>query len=204
MDGMGMDGVDMNETRPARAVVLVALCAAALSWLPPVFAAGDVAPAPDAGGTASGTEGADAAPPGAEGAPAGTLEELLTGPNAEPLEAERCIRSSAINTTDVLNSQLVVFKVGRRDIYINQLPANCPGLRPKAKIALTSRDDRLCQLDSIRVLYPAGMGANGGDNILPGPSCMLGKFERITPEQLQVLEERFTPRGSNPLESLFD
>jgi hypothetical protein len=192
----------MNETRPARGVLLAALCAAVMAWLPPAFA--DEGEAGQAPAPAAGAAGADAAPAGTEGAPAGTLEELLAGPDSEPLEAERCIRSSAIDTTDVLNNKLVVFKVGRRDIYINQLPASCPGLKPKAKIALTSRDDRLCQLDSIRVLYPTGMGANGGDNIMPGPSCMLGKFERITPEQLQVLEERFTPRGRNPLESLFD
>lgn len=196
----------MNETRPVRGGVLAALCAIVMSWLPPAFAEGEAAEAPAAGaaGADAAPAGADADPAGADGAQAGTLEELLAGPNAEPLEAERCIRSSAIDTTEVLNNKLVVFKVGRRDIYINQLPVNCPGLKPKAKIALTSRDDRLCQLDSIRVLYPAGMAANGGDNIMPGPSCMLGKFERITPEQLQVLEERFTPRGRNLLETLFD
>jgi hypothetical protein len=195
------DGGDMNESSRVRGVVRLAVCAAALWWLPPALAAGDAeqAPAPAPEAATAGAEGAGTAP-----APAATLEELLAGPNSEPLEAERCIRSSSIDSTDVLHSQLVVFKVGRRDIYINQLPGNCPGLRPKAKIALTSRDDRLCQLDSIRVLYPAGMGASGGENIIPGPSCMLGKFERITPEQLQVLQERFTPRGSNPLDALFD
>ncbi len=203
----------MIDRRPARDLARGLVCALLLIAFP---AAAQVAPAaPEPAADAQAAPAATAAPADGDAASSAgnvagnaaegtTLEELLASVNGEPLVAERCIRSSAIDTTEVLNPRLVVFKVGRRTIYINQMPVDCPGLKPKAKIALTARDDRLCQLDSIRVLHPSGMASDGSDNIMFGPNCMLGKFERITEEQLGVLEERFTPRGRNLLDVLFE
>lgn len=169
----------------------------------PAPAAGTAATADGAAPCPAATQEPTAATP-ARGEDADTLAQLLATENGEPLVSERCVRSSAIHTTDVLNPHLVVFKLGRRDIYINQLPVNCPGLKPNALIAFESREDRLCQLDSIRVMYPAGMGVDGSDNLMPGAACMLGKFERITKEQLQVLEERYTPKRGNIFDTLFN
>ena len=127
------------------------------------------------------------------------LDALLNRTSEDTPDAKRCIRQASIDKTDVLNSNIIVFKDERKRIFINQMPVKCPDLRPGAKVVYTSRGDgQLCQLDSINVLHP---GAGG---LTTGPSCMLGKFEPISQDQLDVLKERYTPDGKDLIEAIFE
>ncbi len=147
--------------------------------------------------TARADGGVQAAHQDAPASPA--LDALLNSTSEDTPDAKRCIRQASIDKTDVLNSNIIVFKDERKRIFINQMPVKCLDLRPGAKVVYTSRGDgQLCQLDSINVLHP---GAGG---LTTGPSCMLGKFEPISQDQLDVLKERYTPDGKDVIEAIFE
>ena len=127
------------------------------------------------------------------------LDELLNRASEDAPDAKRCIRQASIEDADVLNGNIIVFTDDRKRIFINQMRVKCSDLRPGAKVVYTSRGDgQLCQLDSIAVLLPGPGGLN------TGPSCMLGRFEPITRDQLDVLRERYTPDGKDLIEAIFE
>lgn len=127
------------------------------------------------------------------------LDELLNRASEDAPDAKRCIRQASIEDADVLNGNIIVFTDDRKRIFINQMRVKCSDLRPGAKVVYTSRGDgQLCQLDSIAVLLPGPGGLN------TGPSCMLGRFEPITRDQLDVLKERYTPDGKDLIEAIFE
>ena len=87
-------------------------------------------------------------------------------------ESESCIFTPRISRTDVIDSQTILFHMGRRDVYMNRLPRHCPGLARERAFTYTIRGSQLCSLDIIRVLETPTMR-------MLGASCGLGKFERL-------------------------
>ncbi len=87
-------------------------------------------------------------------------------------ESESCIFTPRISRTDVIDGQTILFHMGRRDVYMNRLPRNCPGLARERAFTYTISGNQLCSLDIIRVLETPAMR-------MLGASCGLGKFERL-------------------------
>ena len=96
---------------------------------------------------------------------------------------ERCIDTRRISSTQIVDSQNILFHMRDRSIYHNELSRNCPGLRRGKIISYRTSMSRLCDLDFITILDNYGMGMSRG------PSCGLGKFRPITKEEAQALRD---------------
>jgi hypothetical protein len=107
-------------------------------------------------------------------------------PPAEYVKKEKCIISSRIKSTEVLNDRLVLFHLyDHRELWLARLPQRCTGLTPRSKLVMDKMNpDRVCQWDGIRTV-------DQEDTSMPnfGPRCTLPVFEAITPDQVEQLEK---------------
>lgn len=106
------------------------------------------------------------------------------------VETRRCIRSDGIDRIDVLSGSHIVFQTSRTERWLVQLSMRCPGLSPSSKIALEQNQFRLCEFDTVRVVYDNPIGG-----VDLGPRCQLGKFEAVSAEQVAALREELAARN---------
>lgn len=94
-----------------------------------------------------------------------------------------CITLRNVRRTEVIDDRNVLYHMRGRTIYHNILPRQCGGLAREKRFSYSTTMGRLCNLDSITVLYndPFGLGS--------GNSCQLGKFHKITREDAKALKE---------------
>ena len=123
---------------------------------------------------------------------------FLTAPvladETEEMDGERCITTSRIDKTHILDDQRILFYMRGKEVYLNQLPRKCPGLaRPGATFGYETRTSRLCNLDSITILDRAGSG------LMRGATCGLGTFVPIDEETADVMRnpELATPEAED-------
>lgn len=135
-----------------------------------------------------------------------TLIMLLGFASGGPLRAEeqdtagarRCVTTSQIRNTRVVDDLNILFYMSGRTIYQNILPRQCNGLARENRFSYRVTTGRLCSVDTIRVLY------NAGAELVPANSCRLGYFHEITEEDADFMidnpaEDR---RGTPPSEPL--
>ena len=84
-------------------------------------------------------------------------------------DVKNCITIRNIRSTDVIDDQHILFKAGSGKAYLNKLPSHCPRLGIEKRIAYRATIGKLCNVDTITVLYPLSISS--------GPRCGLGKFE---------------------------
>jgi hypothetical protein len=102
---------------------------------------------------------------------------------------ERCVTGSGANLS-VRDSRTLVYDQGDA-IWVNRLPAACPGLRRSSMLIIEPDDgSRYCRGDRFRAAEPTGGVA--------GPYCALGEF---TPYRRQAASTFRLP-PSTPLPSL--
>lgn len=89
-------------------------------------------------------------------------------------EPKTCINRSQIRSTNVINDQIIDFKMRNGDIYRNELPNRCGGLGFEEAFSYRTSTNRLCNVDIIRVLD------NTAGRIETRGACGLGKFQEIT------------------------
>ena len=107
--------------------------------------------------------------------------DIETLPESEYVDTQRCLNALAYQSVEVLDEQRLVFKGLRGKIWLNQLKGRCPGLRRRMALEFTGRENRICELDGVRGLDQV--------NLRPmSARCMLGAFELITEQQLELLE----------------
>lgn len=118
------------------------------------------------------------------------LEQLLADVADREDEGLRCISTSQIRHTDVVNNQAILFYMRHNKILINPLPFRCPGLRASDTFMYETRANKLCDLDSITVLD------NIGTAFLRGARCGLGRFYEISEDSVGLLtgKRRNVPR----------
>lgn len=92
------------------------------------------------------------------------------------MEAIHCVRVQSIADIDIVNSRTLIFRMRNGDVYRNDLPHRCPGLRRNDTLMYRTSVGQLCSVDIITVLRDWGFGFS------PGASCGLGMFEPITAE----------------------
>ena len=97
-------------------------------------------------------------------------------------KAQRCLDLSRIRDTEIIDGKRVLFKTVGKEMYLNELPRACPGLRPNEPYLVRTTIDRLCNLDTITILYHAGFG------FTPGASCGLGMFQPVTQAQVDMVK----------------
>lgn len=96
-------------------------------------------------------------------------------------DAEQCVRLAAIDRTQVVDDRNILFYMKGGEIYRNELPYRCQGLREESAFMYRTSLNQLCNVDIITVLNNIGFGFS------PGASCGLGMFhpvEPLTAEQL--------------------
>lgn len=99
------------------------------------------------------------------------------------MSAVQCVRVVDIDGIDIVSNQTLVFRMRGGDVYRNDLPHSCPGLRSNDTLMYRTSVGRLCNVDVITVLEDWGFGFS------PGASCGLGMFHPITEEIADELKD---------------
>lgn len=92
------------------------------------------------------------------------------------MSAVQCLRVVDIDGIDIVDQDTLVFRMRGGDVYQNDLPHRCPGLRRNDTLMYRTSVGRLCNVDVVTVLEDWGFGFS------PGASCGLGMFHPITAE----------------------
>jgi hypothetical protein len=105
-------------------------------------------------------------------------EEISESPAAERWAPQRCIRTTQIKDTEVLNNRMILFYLYGGKIYLNRLPGRCPGLTNSSGFSYSPiTAQRLCNVDFI------GIRRFGGDITHTSTTgCGLGLFRPIREE----------------------
>ncbi len=96
---------------------------------------------------------------------------------------ERCVNMRTVSNTEVIDDQTILFHMRNGVIYRNYLPRRCSGLAREQRFSYSTTISRLCDIDTITVLY------NQGGGLSSGASCGLGKFYPISKDEAQALKE---------------
>lgn len=110
----------------------------------------------------------------ATGASLAQDEENETESRERDMEAMHCIRIQGIDDIDIVDSDTMVFRMRGGEVYRNELPRECPGLRQDDTLMYRSSVGQLCSVDIVTVLEDWGFGFS------PGASCGLGMFHPIS------------------------
>lgn len=101
-------------------------------------------------------------------------EEDQTEADERDMEATQCVHINRIDAIDIVDSRTLVFRMLGDEVYRNDLPYKCVGLKPGDTLMYRSSLGQLCNVDIITVLQDWGFG------FAPGASCGLGMFHPIT------------------------
>jgi hypothetical protein len=108
--------------------------------------------------------------------------EPTTPATASPTaKAEHCLPLKSIRNTRIVDDSNVLFYTNGSNVYKNQLPHRCSGLRSADTFLYRTSQSELCNLDIITVLNRIG------SDFTPGPSCGLGLFEPIDKAAAEAL-----------------
>ena len=105
-----------------------------------------------------------------------------------------CVSLARIDRTRVVNDNTILFYMLGPDVYVNNLPRRCNGLKRADALSYETSLAQLCSLDIIRGLR------NIGGQFTPSAACGLGKFVPITQEQIELLlaEPELEPEAVEP------
>ncbi|HEX7035450.1 MAG TPA: DUF6491 family protein [Pseudomonadales bacterium] len=126
-----------------------------------------------------------------------TLEQILS----EPLDADeygtarRCISSIAYQDFEALGDRHVLFKGPGGKLWLNELRGQCPGLRHAQALAFESDSHQLCDLDRFVItdLFHWPRYRRWPWRWMDGIPCTLGRFQPVSPGQVQALREALKP-----------
>ena len=96
--------------------------------------------------------------------------------------SQRCVNMARIRNVDIIDRQTLLFEMSGDKVYLNQLPNPCPGLNRDSVLLYRMQMNRLCRLDLITVLESFGRG------FMPGATCGLGNFSRLSEQQVEALK----------------
>lgn len=102
------------------------------------------------------------------------------GRDERDMDAKQCVRISSVEEIEIVDAQTLIFHMRGDEVYRNDLPHKCPGLKYDDTLMYRSSVGQLCNVDIITVLDDWGFGFS------PGVSCGLGMFHPITE---QIAEE---------------
>jgi hypothetical protein len=100
-------------------------------------------------------------------------------------EPKDCVSLTNLDRTDIIDDRNILFYMRGTEIYLNQLPHRCSGLRMADGFSYRRTINRLCHVDLIRPIPLGGMRG--------GISCGLGTFRLITEDEILVLKEKKPP-----------
>jgi len=106
------------------------------------------------------------------------------GDSGEYFQLEKCVRTSQIRHTYIIDDRTIIFYMSHQKIFVNQLPYRCSGLRMAGTFSYRPIGSQLCKVDTIKVVRSFG----GRPDI--GPSCGLGMFRPVTEEEVAMLKNK--------------
>lgn len=113
------------------------------------------------------------------------LGELLAPlPDDEYTEQRYCLPGLGNVNAYALDSGRVVFVDRKGDIWLNQLTRSCAGLAFREPLLVQRSRTRVCRSDRFS---PMRFGSTGLSLKNTSAACTLGRFEKISPEQLNLL-----------------
>jgi hypothetical protein len=104
-----------------------------------------------------------------------------------PSVAQACLNNAEIRRTRILGDRNIVFVTRSNAIYNNQLPRQCPNLRPRSLINYPVANARICAGYRFAVLFERGPG-----DFVPTSMCELGSFVPITEAEVEDLATLLT------------
>jgi hypothetical protein len=93
-----------------------------------------------------------------------------------------CLPHPTIDRTKILNDRNIVFVTQDDTIYNNELPKQCPSLKPNSLVNYSIANGRLCAGDRFQLLWESSPR-----NYVPAFVCQLGTFVPISADELQDL-----------------
>jgi hypothetical protein len=99
-----------------------------------------------------------------------------------PSVAQVCLNNAEIRRTRILGDRNIVFVTRSDEIYNNQLPRQCPNLRPRSLVNYPVQNARLCAGYRFTVLLERSPG-----DFIPMAMCELGSFVPITEAEVEDL-----------------
>lgn len=120
-----------------------------------------------------------------------SLEQLLSDPegSAPDRNETRCVNRRIAVQTEILDAEHLVFRGRGNKAWLNRLTPGCVGLRPDMILVMGGQGGNLCEFDRVHGLTRVGAGG------IPTGTCLLGKFEPITPQHADSLKDSFQRRG---------
>jgi hypothetical protein len=106
-----------------------------------------------------------------------------------------CVQVTAIDQTDVLDDQTILFYMRGSAVYRNTLPQKCPRLADEERFGYKITVGRLCNNDVVTVLEQTAFGLQSGF------TCRLGDFVPMSPEEIEALERGDDVRGEAQVEA---
>ena len=86
---------------------------------------------------------------------------------------KNCVSIRQIQSTNVVDSSTIDFKMAGGKTYRNSLPQSCLGLGFNEAFSYKTSTSQLCSVDIIRVVE------NYGGRLNEGAGCGLGKFQQV-------------------------
>jgi hypothetical protein len=122
-----------------------------------------------------------------------SAEEILSGtaPPVDYSQAVKCIQSERLERTEPLSERYIVFHLKGDALWIAQMRNRCPGMTSQSKLMFEKINPRICEWDTVRVVY------DEGTHLRFGPRCNLPKFEPVSPEQVGMIKERLATTNKN-------
>jgi hypothetical protein len=106
-------------------------------------------------------------------------------------EPSRCVSTSRIDRTDIIDDQTIVFELRGGAVLVNSLPRRCPGLARADRFMYEIRNSRLCDTDTITVLEQFGT------RLSRGFTCRLGKYYPSNKDAVALLKEAAESGGAS-------
>ncbi len=94
---------------------------------------------------------------------------------------ENCLYARDLDQFEVLNNEMILIHGKVDKVWLNRLASRCAGLRDNMYLSVERSGSQVCANDRIAARRP-------GDTS-PAARCRLGKFERITKEQISALKQ---------------
>ena len=104
----------------------------------------------------------------------------------EPIDHDNtrnCIDLRSVRRTEIVDDRNILFHMRGSMVYHNILPHQCGGLARENRFSYKTSMRRLCDIDTIRVLYSDPFGLREGN------VCQLGLFHEMTREDARAFKE---------------
>ncbi len=104
--------------------------------------------------------------------------------DASDAKSVRCLSTTIYDNIDVIDDRRLLFRGSAKKAWVNNLRNRCPGLREDDTLLFEVRNTQACSMDRV-----SPIDASFNFWTRTGPSCTLGEFQEVSPEQLAMIND---------------